>query len=1179
MLHPLESPLSPVAQTLTHPLRWFIALVFLMLLASCGGGGDAPLSSAKEITTFTFNKFNNTTLTTDIAGTVAGDTILVTLPFAVDRSALVASYTALGVSVKVGTRLQTSGVTSENFSKPVSYEVKAADGSLKYYTVTVVNAPVTAKDITRFAFTLAANNRLASSVEGTISGETIGVVLPQGVSRSALVATFSSTGASVGVGGAVQASGVTVLDFTNPVVYTATAADGSSKNYTVTVGNAATSAAQITSFAVLGINANITGTTIALTLPFGVPRSALVATFSSSGASVKVAGKEQVSGSTSNNFETALVYTVTAADGSTSNYTVVITNLLNNANDISAFSVAGVGGKIVGTVISVTLPFGVARTALVATFSSTGESVKVGTQLQTSGVTVNTFSSPLIYTVTAQDGSTKDYTVTVGNAANAAKEITAFSVLGVNSTIAGSAITITLPYGTDHAALVASFASTGVTVQVGGVAQTSGKSVNNFDAPVLYTVTAEDASAKTYTVTVSNVTSFEEVFVSPSGNDANPGTLDKPFKSLEAARNAVRGQIARGLPASGLTVWLRGGLYERSATLELNQLDSGTASSPVTWRACAGETARLVGARRLSPAWFTPVASSSPVWNRLDASAKGVALQVDLKAHGITDYGTLLPRGFGKSNNAALELFINGKAQPLGRWPDVDNNTAPYNHGFTTVTAVTSATGFTIGSNRLARWVNAPDAWVHGYFGAYWADDHIAVAALDIASQKITLASQPSFPTLAGQPWYAYNLLEEVTQPGEWYLDRTSGLLYVWPTAQFSTADVLVSTLSGPLFNLNGATGITLSGLRLESTRASLVTINDGSGNTLQQLVLKNAGTSAVVIDGGSKHRVAQSHIVDSGDGGVVVSGGDRLMLITSAHIVEGNEIEGFARFARTYHPAVKLSGVGQIVRHNLMHDSPHEAVEFTGNEHKIELNEIRDVLTATSDAGAIYTGRDWGARGNLIKNNFIHHIKSIFTEGYGVHGIYLDDAVSGIQVEGNVVYSVANSAIAHGGGRDVIIINNVLARNGTALVTDTRAYSSWVAGVSWATGGLLTALKTLNYQAEPWASRYPALAAIPNSWSVITANDGNPWLYPQGTMFSRNIGFANATWINNMAPTQWFQEIKNNIANEDPLFVDEARLDLTLKAGSPALVIPGFVPITFKSIGLRSEAMPPSAQ
>ena len=156
-----------------------------------------------------------------------------------------------------------------------------------------------------------------------------------------------------------------------------------------------------------------------------------------------------------------------------------------------------------------------------------------------------------------------------------------------------------------------------------------------------------------------------------------------------------------------------------------------------------------------------------------------------------------------------------------------------------------------------------------------------------------------------------------------------------------------------------------------------------------------------------------------------------------------------------------------------------------------------------------------------------------------------------------------------------------MLARSGTALATDTRAHDWWKAGTStWlATGAIHTDLKALNYQSVLWSTRYPACAAIPNNWSTVIANDGNPWLYPQGTVFSRNIGFANTTWINNLAPTLWFAEIKDNIANQDPQFVDEANLDLTLKATSPAFALPGFVAIPFKSIGLRDVAMPPSAQ
>jgi hypothetical protein len=49
----------------------------------------------------------------------------------------------------------------------------------------------------------------------------------------------------------------------------------------------------------------------------------------------------------------------------------------------------------------------------VATFTTTGSSVKIGSTVQVSGTTANDFTGPIIYTVTAADGSTATYTVSV----------------------------------------------------------------------------------------------------------------------------------------------------------------------------------------------------------------------------------------------------------------------------------------------------------------------------------------------------------------------------------------------------------------------------------------------------------------------------------------------------------------------------------------------------------------------------------------------------------------------------------------------------------------------------------------------------------------------------------------------------------------------------------------------
>jgi hypothetical protein len=70
-------------------------------------------------------------------------------------------------------------------------------------------------------------------------------------------------------------------------------------------------------------------------------------------------------------------------------------------------------GVISGTDISVLVPYGIGVTSLIASFSTTGSFVKVGTAIQTSGVSANNFSNPVTFTVTGADNCTKDYKVTL----------------------------------------------------------------------------------------------------------------------------------------------------------------------------------------------------------------------------------------------------------------------------------------------------------------------------------------------------------------------------------------------------------------------------------------------------------------------------------------------------------------------------------------------------------------------------------------------------------------------------------------------------------------------------------------------------------------------------------------------------------------------------------------------
>ena len=203
----------------------------------------------------------------------------------------------------------------------------------------------------------------------------------------------------------------------------------------------------------------------------------------------------------------AAVITVTTADGNKTATCAVSVVSANKA--ITAFSIVSpvtATGTITGTNIAVSVPYGTIITAMVASFTGTGATVKVGSTLQVPGTTPNNFTNPVVYTVTALDGSSQNYTVTVNVALNPAKDLTAFGIVSpvtATGTITGTNIAVSVPYGTIITAMVASFTTTGATVKVGSTLQTSGSTSNNFTNPVVYTVTALDGTSKNYTVTVA----------------------------------------------------------------------------------------------------------------------------------------------------------------------------------------------------------------------------------------------------------------------------------------------------------------------------------------------------------------------------------------------------------------------------------------------------------------------------------------------------------------------------------------------------------------------------------------------------------------------------------------------------------------------------------------------------
>ena len=662
------------------------------------------------------------------------------------------------------------------------------------------------------------------------------------------------------------------------------------------------------------------------------------------------------------------------------------------------------------------------------------------------------------------------------------------------------------------------------------------------------------------------------LFVATNGNDVWSGTrpapnaarTDGPFATLERARDAIRAvKKANRYPTGGVVVELRAGTYCLEQTFRLTAEDSGTERGPVVYRAYNKETVRLTGGKRITG--FKPVEDPA-VLSRLPPEAKEHVLQTDLHAQGITGLSKLEPYGKGwpRDHAGPPELFfdagppnqspsgtVRGTAMQLARWP---------NEGFVRIGDLPdrkkSRTTFHYEEDRPERWAGEEDIWLHGYWNVDYFDHYRALEKLDVANRTITVADywngHWTGACKKGHRYYALNLLPELDRPGEYYIDRATGILYFWPPAPIKSGDAFVSMLHRAVY-LKETEHVVLDRLTIEFTRSDAVLIKNGHRNRVVGCTLRNTGQDGVRIDGGTHNGVVGCDVYGNGECGIALEGGDRKTLTPCGHYAANNHIHHYARRKRTYRPGVKFRGVGCRVSHNLIHNAPHNAILSWGNDHLVEFNEIHSVCYESGDVGAFYSGRDWTARGTVIRHNFFHHVKG--PGRFGAMGIYLDDFASGFSIVGNVFYDLTR-AVYVGGGQDNLVENNIFVDCVPAVHVDARGLG-WAKHVRRTNSVLKVRLAEMPYKTPPWSTRYPRLLDILD----------RKYDSPEGTVVTKNVCWG-GKWDGIHKQARPFVRVENNMVEQDPLFVDAAKMDFRLRRSSPAYRI-GFQPIPFEKIGL----------
>ena len=645
-----------------------------------------------------------------------------------------------------------------------------------------------------------------------------------------------------------------------------------------------------------------------------------------------------------------------------------------------------------------------------------------------------------------------------------------------------------------------------------------------------------------------------EVFVAPDGDDAADGTAGHPVATLSRARDLVR-QLRARTPGA-IVVRVGAGEYLVDETFTLTAEDGGAEGAPVVYRAEGGK-AVFYGGRRLRD---FRIVTDEGVLASLPEEARGRVYECDLRAQGITDYGELRTRGFSQPPSPpTLELYVDGVPMTPARWP---------NEGFVKIRELVDpgdpATGrpATIGylDDRHARWAEAGDVWLFGYFRWLWADAAIKVGRIDTAARTLTTAEPYNYgggmDNGQGIQYYAFNLLEEIDAPGEWYLDRTAGVLYLYPPTDPAGATIEVGMFAGPMVTVRDVSNVRLEGLTFDLGRYQGLVLEDATDCVIAGCTVSRMADSGVLVHGGARVTLLGCDIHTTGRRGTEIIGGDRATLAPGGHVVENCVIHSVGRIDRTYTPCIQLEGVGNRVAHNLLYDCPSSAMRIEGNDHQIEYNIFHSVVLESDDQGAIDIFANPSYRGIVYRHNIFHHIGNVAGKAglHGQAGIRLDDAISGQLIYGNIFYRSANGnfgGVQMNSGRDNVIDNNVFVecRQG-------------VSGGYYPGNSVWSALRETGAYpgvilSELYMQRYPEMARMMEDpgrnflWGNLFYRCGPVATYPDGLdMFD------------------------NQVRDGDPGFAAPEAGDFGLRADAELTHTMGFRPIPVDEIGLYESPL-----
>ncbi|MSU47735.1 MAG: hypothetical protein EXS37_01335 [Opitutus sp.] len=657
-----------------------------------------------------------------------------------------------------------------------------------------------------------------------------------------------------------------------------------------------------------------------------------------------------------------------------------------------------------------------------------------------------------------------------------------------------------------------------------------------------------------------------DFYVAPTGDDTNSGGSERPFATLERARDAIRAlKRASGLPKGGVTVHVRAGTYQLNTPLSLTREDSGTVEAPVVF---SGDDARpLISAGRRIAGW------------RKVEDGLWAADLPEVKAG----------RWYFE------QLFVNGRRATRARSPNSGYFHVDLKGGYGLAPEsgkredLSSRSFYALREGDVSDYAGLRGEALHDVtltvLWNNWISTPLRVAAVEPKSRLVTLTGAPGRSTHSefdrGIRYVVENCRSALDAPGEWFLDRGGTLLYrPLPGESMAEAEVFAPRLEQFIvFTGEAKAGrfvehITFRGLRFQhaecptpaegmpekqgaATVPAAIYADGARDVRFEDCEIAHIGGYAIHFrEGCHACVVRRCHLYDLGAGGVHLGGIEQNQVPPeweqSSHFeVDNNIIRSGGRVHPSGSAILSHHCSDSRFTHNDISDFYYTGISvgWTWNylpslakRNLIAFNRIGHIGQGVlSDLAGIYTLGE--SQGTEIVGNVVHDVRCY---NYGAAGIYNDQASTGIRVANNLTYRTEISGYTMNFGKDVTIENNIFVLTGAhALHKGTGREES-------------SATFTRNIL---WFERGELL-------------DGG-WAAPE-MKFSRNLYWDASrrpvTFLG-MGLAKW-QALRKDAGSlvADPLFVNPARLDFRLQENSPAARI-GFVPFDHSQTGVQGDA------